>query len=53
MTFASDLSPTPSRRDRGFLSRLEPARRAIAGYTLFFAVSLSLFGVMVLLSLLP
>lgn len=53
MTTAFDLTPTPCRRVRGSRCRLGPAEQAIAGYTLFFVVSLSLFGAMVFLSLLP
>jgi len=53
MTTAGNLSHLPIRNVRGARRCLGPTGQAIAGYALFFAVSLSLFGAMVLLSLLP
>lgn len=53
MRIAIDQSPTPLPRVRGSLCPLGPTGKAFLGYAAFFTASLSLFGAMVFLSLLP
>ncbi len=50
---APEQAPIPYRRGKGIRRRLGAAGWAIAGYTAFFVVAMSLFGTLVFLSLLP